>query len=73
MERTESAKNNYEKLEISPIFIIGAERSGTTLVMVTHDSALAEYADRRITLRDGLVVADEAQTPKEFALDEVAP
>lgn len=34
-------------------------REGTTLVMVTHDRELAAHADRRITLRDGLVVSDE--------------
>ncbi len=34
-------------------------REGATLVLVTHDAALAAYADRRITLRDGLVVSDE--------------
>lgn len=36
---------------------------GTTLVLVTHDPALAAYATRRITLRDGSVVSDEMQTP----------
>jgi putative ABC transport system ATP-binding protein len=30
---------------------------GTTMVMVTHEQALAESADRRIVLRDGLVVS----------------
>ena len=34
-------------------------REGTTLVLVTHDQALASYADRRIVLRDGLVLSDE--------------
>jgi putative ABC transport system ATP-binding protein len=34
---------------------------GTTLVLVTHDPALAAHAGRRITLRDGLVVSDECQ------------
>jgi putative ABC transport system ATP-binding protein len=33
----------------------------TTLVLVTHDPALAAHAGRRITLRDGLVVSDEVQ------------
>ena len=31
----------------------------TTLVMVTHDKELATYADRVITLRDGILVSDE--------------
>ena len=35
-------------------------REGTTLLLVTHDQELAANADRRITLRDGLIVADEA-------------
>lgn len=34
--------------------------SGTTLVLVTHDAQIAERADRRIHLRDGVIVADEA-------------
>jgi putative ABC transport system ATP-binding protein len=32
---------------------------GTTLILVTHDSVLAGYADRRIVLSDGRIVADE--------------
>ena len=35
-------------------------REGSTLVLVTHDQELARQADRRITLRDGLIVADES-------------
>jgi putative ABC transport system ATP-binding protein len=31
---------------------------GSTLVLVTHDAALAGHADRTVTLRDGRVVAD---------------
>jgi len=34
-------------------------RRGTTLVLVTHENELASRADRRISLRDGQVVADE--------------
>ena len=41
------------------------QAEGTTLVLVTHDPALAAHASRRIVLRDGLVIADErvATTP----------
>ena len=34
-------------------------REGTTLVLVTHDRALTEQADRIVTVRDGQIVADE--------------
>lgn len=37
------------------------KREGTTLVLVTHDKALANYADRIVTMKDGLVVSDEAR------------
>lgn len=39
--------------------------SGTTLVLVTHDAQIAERADRRIHLRDGVVVADELRAAAE--------
>jgi len=32
---------------------------GSTLVLVTHDGALAAHADRIVTLRDGRIVSDE--------------
>jgi len=34
-------------------------REGATLVLVTHDISLTRHADRVITLRDGMVVADQ--------------
>ena len=34
-------------------------RRGCTLVLVTHDAALAAHADRVVTLRDGRIVSDE--------------
>jgi putative ABC transport system ATP-binding protein len=37
------------------------QREGATLILVTHDMALASRADRIVTLRDGAVVADELQ------------
>jgi putative ABC transport system ATP-binding protein len=43
-------------------------REGATLVMVTHDAALAAHADRVITLRDGLVVSDQAVAVESAAV-----
>jgi putative ABC transport system ATP-binding protein len=36
-------------------------REHATLLLVTHEQELAERADRRIMLRDGLIVSDELQ------------
>ena len=38
---------------------------GTTLVLVTHDPVLASYANRRIVLRDGLILTDEMSADTE--------
>jgi putative ABC transport system ATP-binding protein len=38
-------------------------REGTTLILVTHDPAVAALADRRIHLRDGRVERDEQPVP----------
>jgi putative ABC transport system ATP-binding protein len=48
---------------------------GTTLVLVTHDPVLATYANRRIVLRDGLIISDEinaepAAAPAQIVLTE---
>ena len=32
--------------------------SGRTIVLITHESAIAEHADRIITVRDGVIVSD---------------
>jgi len=37
--------------------------AGTTLVLVTHDAEVASRADRKIVLRDGLVVEDTLPGP----------
>lgn len=35
-------------------------QAATTLVLVTHDPAIANRADRRIILRDGVILSDES-------------
>lgn len=48
-------------------------KEGTTLVLVTHDPALAAHASRRIILRDGAIVAEErSQTAEAGAVPDEA-
>lgn len=39
-------------------------RTGMTVIMVTHEPDVAEYAERLLRFRDGLLVDDIRQTPK---------
>jgi putative ABC transport system ATP-binding protein len=39
-------------------------RSGITVVLVTHEPDIAQYASRVIQMRDGRVLSDERQEPK---------
>jgi putative ABC transport system ATP-binding protein len=41
--------------------LAGLNASGTTILYVTHDMALASRAKRIITIKDGRVTADEAR------------
>jgi putative ABC transport system ATP-binding protein len=45
---------------------------GTTLVLVTHDAMLAAYADRRIVLRDGLIISDELNPDRKTTVAAAA-
>ncbi|MGA3370547.1 MAG: ABC transporter ATP-binding protein [Terracidiphilus sp.] len=40
-------------------------KSGTTLVLVTHDAEVASRADRKIVLRDGMVVEDSLPSAEQ--------
>jgi putative ABC transport system ATP-binding protein len=39
-------------------------RTGITVVLVTHEPDIADYAARVITMRDGRVLSDEQRTPR---------
>ena len=47
---------------IEQLFTLNRER-GSTLLLVTHDPALAERADRIVSLHDGRVVGDRRREP----------
>lgn len=38
-------------------------QEGKTILLVTHEDEIAEYAQRVITLRDGKIISDVTQTP----------
>ena len=40
-------------------------RSGITVVLVTHEPDVAEYASRVVHMKDGQIVSDKRQEPKE--------
>jgi putative ABC transport system ATP-binding protein len=44
--------------EIMELFTRLHREQGVTIVLVTHEPDIAEYADRRITFRDGHIVSD---------------
>jgi putative ABC transport system ATP-binding protein len=47
-------------VEIMDLFVRLHREEGRTVVLVTHEPDIAAYAERRITFRDGRVVADVA-------------
>jgi putative ABC transport system ATP-binding protein len=44
-------------------------RGGITVVVVTHEHDIADYAGRLITFRDGRVRSDERGSPRDAAAD----
>ena len=47
--------------EIMELFQNLNMREGITIVLVTHEPDIAEYAKRRIVFRDGLIISDSSQ------------
>lgn len=58
-EPTGNLDNDTGKLIVDLMFRLSAEH-GTTLVLITHEPALAEKCARQIRLEDGLIVTDSS-------------
>ena len=50
--------------EVLELFRKLNEEEGVTIILVTHDAAVAKYAERTIRVSDGVVEAEEPQTQK---------
>jgi putative ABC transport system ATP-binding protein len=53
------SRTSYEVMAI----LQGLVSQGKTVILVTHESDIAAYASRVVTLRDGLIIDDKSQTP----------
>jgi putative ABC transport system ATP-binding protein len=38
---------------------------GRTIVMITHDQSVAEHAERIIQIRDGIIISDKKNMPRQ--------
>jgi putative ABC transport system ATP-binding protein len=57
------ALDSRTSIDVMAIFQ-GLWRSGITIVLVTHEADVAEFASRVVLMRDGRVVSDRRQAPK---------
>jgi len=60
---------NLDSATSDEIMTLFAElhEQGNTVLLVTHEPDIAEYAERQIVLRDGRVLSDERSTQKKVA------
>ena len=47
---------------VAELLVAAARECGAAVVLVTHDPAVAAFADRRVTLHSGRVTSDVAAT-----------
>ena len=59
-------------IEVMGIFQRLNQERGICVVLITHESDIAEYGTRTVLFRDGLVVADRAVGRQRSAQDELA-
>jgi len=56
-------------VEIMSVFQQLNEQAGLTIVLVTHEPDIAQYAKRMIVVKDGLITKDEAIRGRQAAAD----
>jgi putative ABC transport system ATP-binding protein len=59
-------------IEVMGIFQRLNQERGITVVLITHETDIAEYGTRTVTFRDGQVVADKSVARRRQAQDELA-
>ena len=59
-------------IEVMGIFQRLNQERGITVVLITHETDIAEYGTRTVVFRDGQVVADKAVASRRQAQDELA-
>jgi putative ABC transport system ATP-binding protein len=59
-------------IEVMGIFQNLNRERGITVVLITHETDIAEYGTRIVSFRDGLVVADRAVARRRVASEELA-
>jgi putative ABC transport system ATP-binding protein len=59
-------------VEVMEIFQDLQARRGITIVLITHDHQVAEYASRIVTFRDGRIIEDRANQRQRLAVEERA-
>jgi putative ABC transport system ATP-binding protein len=66
------ALDSRTSVDVMSIFQ-GLWRSGITVVLVTHESDVAEFASRVVHMKDGRILSDERQEPKTAEPQPPAP
>jgi len=44
-------------------------QEGNTIILITHEPEIAEYADRGIVIKDGLIVQDQINKQAQIILN----
>jgi putative ABC transport system ATP-binding protein len=60
------ALDTRTSMDIMTLFT-ALHKTGMTIIMVTHEPDIADYAERLLRFRDGMLVDDIRQTPKVMA------